>query len=104
MVLQPGMNVTDEPGFYLEGSYGIRIENVLFVVEDPERAGFLGFKNITMYPYDRRLIDLSLLSEGDLEYIDRYHQEVFNTLSPVLQKEGLNDILEWLRQETAPLR
>lgn len=56
------MNVTDEPGFYLQGNYGIRIENVLFVVEDSELPGFLKFKNITMYPYDRRLIDLSLLS------------------------------------------
>lgn len=54
------MNVTDEPGYYEEGNFGIRIENLLFVVED-KIPGFLTFENYTMVPYDRRLIKKEIM-------------------------------------------
>ena len=56
------MVVTNEPGFYKEGEYGIRIENIMIVKDDPLHSDFLCFENITRVPYDRRLIDKTLLT------------------------------------------
>lgn len=64
-----------EPGYYKDGSFGIRIENIL-VVEKRGNGEFLGFRNITVVPYERKLIDLNLLSKSDIDYIDRYHKRV----------------------------
>jgi len=68
-----------EPGYYKEGGFGIRIENIL-VVEKRGDGKFLGFRNITMVPYERKLITLDLLSDADIEYIDRYHKRVKRNL------------------------
>ena len=85
MPLEPGMTVTDEPGYYEEGKFGIRIENVLIVTENIDFDGFLKFDNVTMVPYDKNLIDYKLLSERDIEYIDKYHELIWETLNPILR-------------------
>lgn len=64
------MNIL-EPGYYKEGSFGIRIENLITVVEKGD--GYYGFQNLTMCPYDRNLIDKDLLSKKDSDYINLYH-------------------------------
>jgi Xaa-Pro aminopeptidase len=100
VALKPGMVVTNEPGYYEAGVFGIRIENVLLVVQ---HGHSLAFDNFTVAPYDRSLIKLSLLSPADISYIDAYHAKVWGTLSPLLELKG--DLLasEWLRRQTAPL-
>ena len=64
-----------EPGYYQENGFGIRIEDVLAVVET-ENPEFLSFKNVTLAPYDKNLLDLNLLSRRDVEYINDYHRRV----------------------------
>jgi Xaa-Pro aminopeptidase len=93
-----GMVVTNEPGYYCEGKFGIRIENMLLVREE---AGFNFFENLTLCPYDRNLIDLGLLDGPTREHIDRYHRRVWVTLSPLLK--GDEETLVWLRRSTAAL-
>ena len=73
-VLVPGMTVTDEPGYYKEGSFGIRIEDELVVVDLGN--GFYGFQNLTLVPYDRNLIDFDLLTAPYVLQINKYHKAV----------------------------
>lgn len=68
-----GNIVSNEPGYYKEGFFGIRIEN-LILCKNHEREGFLMFENLTMCPYDRNLIDLSMLTKEEKEYLDAYHR------------------------------
>ncbi len=82
----PGMVTSDEPGIYIKDSYGIRIENLMFCKES-EMEGFLEFENLTMVPYDKRLIDFSLLDESEVSYINSFHNKIKNTLSPYLNDE-----------------
>lgn len=65
------MVVSNEPGFYKDGEFGIRIENLLVVVDKGD--GYWGFDNLTMCPYDRYSMDLNLLSKWDLDCINKYH-------------------------------
>ena len=101
--LEPGMIVSNEPGYYLEGAYGIRIENLCVVVESlPELDGqepYYAFEDLTLAPYARDLIDLAQLSRRDVEWIDAYHAQVYETLASLLPEAER----EWLRAETAPL-
>lgn len=97
--LETGMHVTDEPGYYEQGSFGIRIEDVLVV--QPLNGRFLSFENITICPYDKNLLDLSLLSPQDISYIDSYHNRVWNLLSPLLTED--QTALAWLRTATSPI-
>lgn len=78
------MIVSNEPGYYEENKFGIRIENLIVCVE--KNNGFLGFENLTVCPYDRNLIDLELLSPRDRKFIDAYHQKVRETLLPLLEE------------------
>lgn len=100
-VLQPGMVVTNEPGVYIEGSHGIRIENVLVVREDEKNTDgqFLKFETLTYAPLDRQALDKTCLRAEDVERIDRYQQTVYEKISPYLSKEEA----EWLWEETRPL-
>ncbi len=102
--LETGMIVSNEPGYYREGEYGIRIENLLLVlppepVEGGERE-MLRFETLTLAPIDRRLVMPELLSAAELAWIDAYHADVHAKLAPHLQ----GDELAWLEQATAPLR
>ena len=101
--LLPGMVTSNEPGLYIPGSHGIRIENVLAVVPDPERTraelSFYMFDNLTLCPIDRKLVNPELLTRAQRLAFDEYHQLVRTRLSPLLDE----DTVKWLRQATEPL-
>lgn len=99
--LLPGMIVSDEPGLYKEDRYGIRIENLLAVKEEErtEFGEFYSFEVLTLVPYEKRLIDTSLLTEEERQQINDYHQRIFNVLHELVDK----DVLKWLENATSPL-
>lgn len=99
--LEPGMTITVEPGVYKEGRHGIRTENTLLVIEDEvtEFGSFLRFETLCFLPIDRRAIDPTLLSPFELDWINDYHQHVYDKLSVHLDDAHK----EWLKQETAKL-
>nr|WP_321985163.1 aminopeptidase P family protein [uncultured Lichenicoccus sp.] len=101
--LEPGMILSDEPGYYRTGAYGIRLENLLLVREaatlaDAERP-FLEFETLTLAPFDRRLIDTASLHEPERRWIDRYHARVLSEIGPLLDA----DARDWLQAACAPL-
>lgn len=99
--LEPGMSITVEPGVYKEGRHGIRTENTLLVIKDEttEFGSFLRFETLCFLPIDRNAIDVALLSPFELEWINIYHQQVYDKLSIHLDDAHK----EWLKQETAAL-
>jgi Xaa-Pro aminopeptidase len=101
--LEPGMILSNEPGYYKPGAYGIRIEN-LVVVEKREIAGaereMLGFETITWCPYDTALIDPALLTDEETAWIDAYHREVRARIGSLVE----GDAAVWLEEATQPLR
>jgi len=96
--LEPGMITTNEPGIYLDGKYGIRIENEMLCVpkEENEWGTFYGFETITYAPIDLDAIKISLLSKEEKDWVNDYHQMVFEKVSPYLTKEEK----EWLTKVT----
>lgn len=98
IILEKGMILTNEPGIYNEGKYGIRTENMMIVVEDEETeyGAFLKFEPITYCPIDLDGIDMNLLTDFEIEWINDYHREVFSKLSPHLNP----DEAAWLEKET----
>ncbi|CAG9330698.1 unnamed protein product [Blepharisma stoltei] len=101
--LKEGMNVTNEPGYYEKGHFGIRIENVMFVTKHPTIENFLCFENVTIVPYDKNLILLSMLNAEDKAYINAYHKRVYDTLSPILSFRNDDFTLNWLEKATSPI-
>ncbi|RAV05548.1 aminopeptidase P family protein [Paenibacillus sp. YN15] len=99
--LEPGMTITVEPGVYKEGRHGIRTENTLLVIRDEttEFGSFLRFETLCFLPIDRNAIDPALLSPFELDWINEYHQQVYDKLSVHLDDAHK----EWLKQETAKL-
>jgi Xaa-Pro aminopeptidase len=100
--LVPGMILSNEPGFYQAGAWGIRIENLVLVVEDARPGDLepmLAFETLTLAPIDRRLIEPALLTAAEIAWLDRYHARVFAAL--VDGMEG--DARAWLEAATAPL-
>jgi len=95
--LLPGMILSNEPGYYKEGEYGIRIENIIVVIEEKENE--LKFENISWAPIDRDLIDSNMLNDKELDWINVYHQKVYEKLSKFLTQEEKN----WLQKVTKPL-
>ncbi len=96
-----GMTVTDEPGIYLAGRCGVRIENTLLVVpyKETEFGQFLQFEPLTLCPIDKRPVIRERLTQEEIDWLNGYHQTVFDRLSPHLDA----DEVEWLRQACAPL-
>lgn len=92
----PGMITSDEPGVYLEGKYGIRIENELLCIE---KEGKYAFESLTLCPYERDAIDISMLTEDEIRYVDEYHEKVYKTLEPLVDSETG----AWLACQCAPL-
>lgn len=90
--LQPGMVVSNEPGYYEEGWGGIRLENLYVVVPDddmpphPSGKRWLRFDPLTLIPFDKRLIDWTQLSDSECAWLERYHQQVEETISPLLNE------------------
>ena len=99
--LQAGMTVTNEPGIYLEGKFGVRIENTLLIVpaESTAFGDFLKFETLTLAPIDTAPIVLEMLSTEEREWLNNYHRRVYESLSPHLT-EGEK---EWLRVATLPI-
>ncbi len=96
------MILSDEPGYYATGRYGIRIENLVLVEPRAVAGGerpVLGFETLTLAPYDRRLIDTALLEPGERAWIDAYHARVREALTPLVD----GPTRDWLERATAPL-
>ncbi len=100
-VLEEGMITTDEPGVYIENSHGIRIENELLCKKDikNEYGQFMCFETVTYAPIDKEAIDVKWLEKRDIEQINKYHELVFEKLSPHFDGE----VLEWLGEACAPI-
>lgn len=100
--LKPGMILSNEPGYYKTGAYGIRIENLLLTreiaIEDGERDT-LGFETLTLAPYARKLIDTTILARQEVEAVDAYHRRVLQELAG----KTPGAVESWLKQATAPL-
>mgnify|MGYP002801583837 FL=1 len=98
ITLEPGMNITDEPGIYLEGQYGIRIENELLCVKGTENeyGQFLHFEPLTFVPIDLDAIDVNMLSQKEKNWLNHYHLEVYEKISPYLNDEEK----QWLKEYT----
>ena len=96
--LEHGMIITNEPGLYIEGSHGIRLENELLVRKDVENefGQFMHFEVITYVPFDLDAIDASLLRDDEKAQLNAYHQLVFDTVSPYLTQEET----KWLKDYT----
>lgn len=96
---EPGMIVSNEPGFYLEGEYGIRLENLIHVIEDPDFEGFLCFETLTLAPIDTRLIKVDLLTAEERDWLNAYHARVLAEIGPDVDGE----VKAWLEQATQPI-
>ncbi len=99
--LRPGMILSNEPGYYREGAFGIRIENLIVVHEVESRDGrdMLGFETLTLAPIDRRLIDPALMSAAEIAWLDDYHARVWDEISPLVDDR----VRDWLFLATRPL-
>lgn len=99
--LRAGMTVTNEPGLYLSGKFGVRIENTLLIkdYQTTEFGKFLQMESLTLCPIDLIPVDFSMLQPEEIEWLDTYHRDVFEKLSPYLEGEDL----EWLKEATRPV-
>ncbi|MCB1507975.1 MAG: aminopeptidase P family protein [Hyphomicrobiaceae bacterium] len=101
--LEPGMLLSNEPGYYREGAFGIRIENLVLVSKaeaiDGGEEPMLGFETITLAPIDQRLIDPALLTKEEIAWLDAYHARVAEEIGPLVDGEDR----DWLGQATRPL-
>ena len=99
-VIEPGMILSDEPGYYREGAFGIRIENLILTTPPASIAGgdidMLGFETLTFAPIDRRLVDPALLSPDEAAWLDTYHTSVRDLLMPLLEAGDRR----WLEEAT----
>jgi Xaa-Pro aminopeptidase len=118
-VLKTGMVVSNEPGFYVDGTFGIRIENLLEIAhvnvenDDNERINvtddvpltvdkkFMRFKKLTMIPIQKNIIQLALMTDRELDWLDAYHFEVFDKVSPLL--EAGSKAYSWLKRSCEPI-
>ena len=103
VALEPGMVVSNEPGYYKAGAYGIRIENLVAVVEAESREGgekkMLRFETLSKAPIDRALVEPALMTAEEITWLDSYHADVCETLTPLVDAETA----EWLADVTRPL-
>lgn len=107
--LQSGMFISNEPGYYKTGEFGIRIEDIVRVMpavnapHDFNGLGALAFETVTMCPKQTKMIDLSLMTEEEIKYLNAYHQQVLDIVGPQLEKDGDTYTLDWLKRECAPI-
>ncbi|TAQ84154.1 hypothetical protein B7494_g7528 [Chlorociboria aeruginascens] len=103
--LAPGNVISDEPGYYEDGSFGVRIENIIMVkeVETKYRFGdkpYLGFEHVTMVPYCRKLIDEKLLTKREKDWLNEYHADIHEKTKDFFQGDPATT--KWLERETQP--
>ncbi|MDE1153888.1 MAG: aminopeptidase P family protein [Micavibrio sp.] len=105
--LEAGMIISNEPGYYKEGEYGIRIENLVTVVDtgkkDADGKKLLAFDTLTLAPIDRNLIEPSLLDDAELRWLNDYHDRVKNTLLPLVEKVDAK-AADFLKKSTEPIQ
>jgi Xaa-Pro aminopeptidase len=104
VALQASMTVTDEPGYYEDGNFGIRLENVLVITEADTKfnfgdKGYLSFEHITWAPYQRKMIDLSLLTPEEISWLNTYHSKCREILASFLNESEM----AWLKNATEPI-
>ena len=101
MILKPGMVISDEPALYRPGEYGIRTENMVLVREDSETefGKFLSFETLTLCYIDTKLVIPSMLSTREHAWLNKYHQMVYELISPHLNEEEK----DWLKEKTAEI-
>ena len=99
--LKEGMVVSNEPGYYEEGQFGIRIENLILVKQVGEVNGkkLLGFENLTFVPIDTRLLDLSIMTQKEKDWLNAYHAEVLEKVGPHVNRS----VLKWLEKAVEPV-
>ena len=99
--LRAGMTVTDEPGLYLEGRFGVRTENTLLIVPymKTEFGEFLQFESLTLCPIDLRPVVVEMLTKEERQWLNDYHRRVYDVLSPYLN----NEEKAWLANATKPI-
>ncbi|KAL7673252.1 hypothetical protein ACOME3_008120 [Neoechinorhynchus agilis] len=109
-VMKAGYCLSDEPGYYEGGNFGIRIENLLLCVEAPghNKAGsgmpeYLGFEFLTLVPIQKKLIVKEMLSDEEKDSLNNYHSMVRKIVGEELKKQGKLEVLAWLEKETEPL-
>jgi Xaa-Pro aminopeptidase len=103
--LAPGMIVSNEPGYYESGSFGIRIESLVLVKEVPtaRQVGgkpYLGFETITMVPIQQKMIDISMLTDDEIQWLNNYHADVREKIEKLVD----DDTRKWLIENTQPIR
>nr|XP_058147044.1 xaa-Pro aminopeptidase 2 isoform X2 [Dasypus novemcinctus] len=105
IAMAKGMFTSIEPGYYQDGEFGIRLEDVALVVEAKTKypGTYLTFEVVSLVPYDRNLIDVSLLSPQQLQYLNHYYQTIREKVGPELQRRQLLEEFAWLQQHTEPL-
>ncbi len=99
--LQPGMITSNEPGLYYEGRYGIRCENLIVTEKamTTEFGDFYKFATMTLFPFDLRLFDTNIMTDEEIEWVNKYHEKVRSRLTPLLTaEEG-----KWIEEKTRPL-
>ncbi|KAM3910595.1 xaa-Pro aminopeptidase 2 [Leptodactylus fuscus] len=108
IAFKKGMFTSIEPGYYHDGHFGIRIEDIAVVVEAETKNTFGGekyltFEKVTLVPYNRNLIDTSLMTAVQIEHVDKHYEKIRRILGPELQKQNLQDEYKWLQENTKPL-
>ncbi|KAI7791471.1 xaa-Pro aminopeptidase 1 isoform X1 [Triplophysa rosa] len=105
--LEAGMIVSDEPGYYEDGSFGIRLENVVLVIPiktkyNYRNRGSLTFEPLTLVPIQLKLINTDLLTQKERDWVNDYHRKCRETVGAELQRQGRKEALDWLMRETQP--
>lgn len=103
-----GMFLSDEPGYYEDGKFGIRIENIVQVIAAEteytrKNKPFLGFRTITLVPIQTSLLNTSLLTVDEISFLNSYHKECLEVVGPLLKEQGQDEAYEWLVRETQPV-
>ncbi|XP_073717550.1 xaa-Pro aminopeptidase 1 isoform X1 [Misgurnus anguillicaudatus] len=106
--LEAGMIVSDEPGYYEDGSFGIRLENVVLVVPFKTKYNFrnkgsLTFEPLTLVPIQLKMINTDLLTQKERDWLNDYHKECRETIGAELERQGRKEALDWLIRETQPI-
>ena len=103
VALKKGMIISNEPGYYKAGEFGIRLENLVLVMSANTHGSlgreWFGFETLTMVPFDRNLIDQSLLTDKEIQWVNAYHQRVRETINPLVN----SSTYKWLQLVTEPL-
>uniref|UniRef100_A0AAR2LJR3 X-prolyl aminopeptidase (aminopeptidase P) 1, soluble n=1 Tax=Pygocentrus nattereri TaxID=42514 RepID=A0AAR2LJR3_PYGNA len=106
--LEAGMILSDEPGYYEDGSFGIRLENVVLVVPTKPKynyrnRGSLTFEPLTLVPIQQKMINAELLTQKERDWLNHYHRKCRETIGAELERQGRKEALDWLIQETQPI-